>query len=49
MQNEKNEVRQWLPLLRLHFVNYCNQAQEITFNKNKPQNRCVYKDMYLQI
>jgi len=35
MQNEKNEVRQWLPLLRLHFVNYCNQTQEIGLIKNK--------------
>lgn len=26
---KKNEVRQWLPLLCLHFENYCNQAQEI--------------------
>lgn len=44
---KKNEVRQWLPLLRLHFGNYCNQAQEIAFLNN--QQRCVYKVSYLHI
>lgn len=35
---KKTEVLQWLPLLRLHFVNYCNQSQETLFFNNKSLN-----------
>lgn len=33
-----NEALQWLPLLRLHFGNYCNRAQETLLIKNKCSN-----------
>lgn len=34
---------QWLPLLRLHFANYCNRAQDIRFNKNKHPQTAMFK------
>lgn len=45
---------QWLPLLRLHFVNYCNRAEETLFVKNKsskcraPQTACLQTQPTLQ-
>lgn len=34
--NEKKNEGQWLPLLRLHFVNYCNRAQETPPIQDRP-------------
>lgn len=46
-KTQETQVRQWLPLLCLHFENYCNQAQEMQHTLSmRPENYPALKPCF---